>query len=253
MSFRIRSKRNAEQGETNYLASVSDLMAALLLIFIILVAVAVLQARVAGEDALNRAEQLQEVRQRLTTVEERLAGNARARQGMLETIQARLSKEAGLSVRIDPTRGVLRIPEEVVTFGTGSAELDDKNKENLHRIGRVLFEQIACFEDKTFKRIPGVCRKVNPNGNALDAVFIEGHTDNQAFLGDATDARNRMLSTARSNAVHDILILKNERLSQLTNPNGESLFSLSGYGSARPVPGHNHKKPTADSANRRIE
>ena len=253
MKFRIRSSRNERIGETNYLASVSDLMAALLLIFIILVAVAVLQARVAGDEAAQRAAQLSEVQGRLTQVENRLLGNHRARGGMLASMGDRLKKEFGLVVTIDPARGVMRVPESAVTFETGSALLDERNSAHLMQIGRVLYEHALCFEAETLKRMPGACRKVNPNGNMLDAIFIEGHTDNTQFAGDMTDARNRRLSTARSNAVYDLMVAKNPLLSRLKNPQGESLFSLSGYGSARPVPGHNHVRPTDDSANRRIE
>lgn len=253
MSFTIRPRKNKGGGQTNYLASVSDLMAALLLIFIIMIAVAVLQAQSASQDAMEKAKQMAEVKERLTIVEKRLAGNQQARSGMLEAMKNRMNRDYGIKVDIDAARGVLRIPETAVTFEVGSAGLDESNALRLKDIGVVLVKEVSCFEKAYFEKHETGCRKKNPNGNVLDAIFIEGHTDNQSYVGDRTDSKNRNLSTARSNAVYAHLVFPDPVLRNYRNAYGQELFSLSGYGSARPVPGHEHAKPTDDPANRRIE
>ena len=48
-------------------------------------------------------------------------------------------------------------------------------------------------------------------------------------------------------------MLENPQLAQMKNSAGQSLFSISGYGADRPLPGHDHDTPTSDAANRRIE
>ena len=93
----------------------------------------------------------------------------------------------------------------------------------------------------------------NPYGNTIDAVFIEGHTDNQGYRGDPKGLKNLTLSTSRSNAVYQVLVMRDDDLRAMKNEKGEEIFSISGYGSARPVAGHEHATPTNDAANRRIE
>lgn len=287
MQSSIRSRRR-ESGAPNYLASVSDLMSSLLFIFIITLVSAMMQAKSAQREAeaqtavaklaqqeadASRREaeaakklavaarkeaetqriELKNVKDRLASVEERLTGNDTARRGLLESIQDRLLADHGIRVTIDAARGVLRIPETAVTFAVGSANLDAKNAQRVQIIGQVLAEELTCFTSSSLKENGKACGKRNPNGNTLDAVFLEGHTDNQTFRGDASGSRNLTLSTARSSSVYQSLLTGNKTLAALRNDKDEVLFSLSGYGSERPVPGHFHAAPTDDTANRRIE
>lgn len=263
MTPSIRHKGRNEN-RVNYLASVSDLMSGLLFVFILTLAVAIIQARSAtgkaeqeAQNARQAAEHarlvehdLKMVRDRLQVVEDRLEGNARALRRLLQNVQANLEAH-GIRVDVDEVRGVLRIPESAVTFNVGQSTLDTSNLNKLQLIGAALEEELRCFQPESFDEDP--CRVRNPSGNTLDAVFIEGHTDNQSYRGDLTGHRNRLLSTARSNAVYDAMIAGNQNLENLKNDKGERLFSLSGYGASRPLPGHEYQAPTNDAANRRIE
>ncbi|MEI3012800.1 MAG: hypothetical protein V8T46_11495 [Sutterella seckii] len=51
----------------------------------------------------------------------------------------------------------------------------------------------------------------------LDAVFIEGHTDNLRSRGDTSNWRNRMLSASRANWVFEVMVLGNSELADMTN------------------------------------
>ncbi len=250
-----RSKRSLDR--VNYLASVSDLMSALLFVFILTLSVAIVQARTATSKAEQEAknariaeQDLRQVKERLTAVENRLEGNAKALRQLLNALQKNL-KQQGVSVDLDESKGVLRIPETAVTFNVGESTLNAVNQNRLRMIGTALATELQCY--KNSKVQTEFCRKQNPNGNTLDAVFIEGHTDNQTYRGDQTGHRNRLLSTARSNTIFDAMVLNNRELENMQNAKGEPLFSLSGYGSSRPLPGHEHPVPTNDPANRRIE
>lgn len=259
----IRHKQKG-QSTINYLASVSDLMSGLLFVFILTLAVAIIQARTAtgkaeleAQNARQAAEHarmvekdLKNVKDRLQVVENRLEGNARALRRLLQNLQANLEAQ-GIRVDVDEVRGVLRIPETAVTFNVGQSTLDMNNRNKLKLIGKALQEELRCFQPNAINS--DVCKVRNPTRNTLDAVLIEGHTDNQTYRGDATGYRNRLLSTARSNAVYDAMIVGNRRLENLKNDKGERLFSLSGYGASRPLPGHEYTVPTNDPANRRIE
>ena len=263
---KLRSDKS-RPGSTNYLASVSDMMSGLLIVFILALVATMVQTKLAEERAVAaqkqalekarqaelKAKQLEAVQKRLGLVEARLTGNDQARRGLLNSIQSRLRKDFQLDVNTDLTKGVLRIPESAVTFSVGRSDLDASNTEKLNAIGRVLKSELLCYEHSYWTANTDQCRRKNPTANLLDAVFIEGHTDNQVFREDPKGLKNLILSTARSSTVYQILVLKDPELRNLKNEKGEMLFSVSGYGPERPVPGHDHATPTDDSANRRIE
>ncbi len=271
MRARQRSARAPER--VNYLASVSDLMSALLFVFVLALAVAIIQAKLAADRAADQAEQakaatiqaqaatlqaqnaprnLERVQARLAAVETRLAGTREATKGLLVHLQEELAKQ-NIRVDVDVAKSVLRVPETAVTFEVGKSQLDEENIERVRSIGRVLAEELICYQAAVSPEQAERCAKINPYGHTLDAVFIEGHTDNQRYRGDETGSRNRFLSTARSNAVYGVMVVENDIFLKLKNRSDETLFSLSGYGAERPLPGHWHAEPTNDPANRRIE
>ena len=250
--MRARVKKICSGERVNYLASVSDLMSGLLFVFILALTVAIIQTKHSAQEAKEAAMQMVSIQARLKNVEARLVGTREATGNLLDRLQKELVKE-NVMVEIDPARSVLRIPENAVSFEVGRSDLNEENAERIRMIGRVLADKLLCYQKNVPETMRERCAKENPFGHTLDAIFIEGHTDNLAYRGDETGRRNRYLSTARSNAVYGIMVIENDALENLTNPNGESLFSLSGYGSERPIAGHRHEVPTDDPANRRIE
>lgn len=250
--MRTRAKKVRSGERVNYLASVSDLMSGLLFVFILALTVAIIQTKHSAQEAKEAAMQMESIQTRLKNVEARLVGTREATGNLLDRLEKELVKE-NVMVEIDPARSVLRIPENAVSFEVGRSDLNEENAERIRMIGRVLADKLLCYQKNVPETMRERCAKENPFGHTLDAIFIEGHTDNLAYRGDETGRRNRYLSTARSNAVYGIMVVENDALENLTNPNGESLFSLSGYGSERPIVGHRHEVPTDDPANRRIE
>ena len=277
----FQKNRNSDNN-ISYLSSVSDLMAGLLFIFAIALIIQAdsytsqldqqakdlalkekslqeIQLKLSLEqqkvkESLEKALVLQKQAKRLeeenANIRDRLIGNDDAREALLQRIQQRL-KERDIPVIINASNGVLRVPEKALTFETGSAQLHVHSQKVLQSIREVLQDEIPCYSQEYSGKLG--CRQINPNQHTLDAVFVEGHTDNQPYGGDLTGHRNRTLATARANTVYDALMNHGGNLPHFKNPKGELLFSLSGYGSARPVPGHEHEKPTNDHVNRRIE
>lgn len=271
--FRNKGKGSAEnpKRDIDYLGSVSDLMSALLFIFIITLLSAVIllnktskQYQEKEQRALVNIQRLQELevqtkrqlqaleilQSQLQWLQTRMDGADRARRQILIAIRKDLQQK-NLSVSKDASRGVLYIPEDVIGFKTGSARLDARNFRKVQILSQILAKHMYCYASNNVQ--DSVCQKVNPNRYQLDAVFIEGHTDNQQYWGDKTGFRNRELATNRSNVVYDILVRENKVLQAMRNTRNESIFSISGYGDMRPVAGHEHTKPTNDAANRRIE
>lgn len=257
-----------EKGEeVNYLASVSDLVTALLFILLLSICFCVTQLnqykdsasiireleselKKAKEQSRKSNKELELVKSQLAEIMQKIAGANIARTNLLEELGNKLKQE-GIDVQIDPATGVLRLPENAITFETGRSELRQKYKERLKKLGQALSKELPCYDASQWNSFS--CGETNPLAYTLDAVFVEGHTDNQPFGGDTTGTRNRSLSTERANTVFSELRKDNPSLFELKNPRGQLLFSLSGYGEERPLEGHKHAQPKSDEANRRIE
>ena len=169
--------------ETNYLASVSDLMAGLLFIFIIATVLQIMYFNEEEKRAIEAEKRAQEI-------QNKLAGNDIARSDLLKRIQKRLADQ-GILVSIDPSSGVVRLPEVSITFETGKATLNEEHVARIRIIRHALIDELRCFHSKS-SSIKN-CSAANPYAHTLDAVFVEGHTDNQPFGGDHSGMRYRML------------------------------------------------------------
>ena len=180
--MRARVKKICSGERVNYLASVSDLMSGLLFVFILALTVAIIQTKHSAQEAKEAAMQMESIQARLKNVEARLVGTREATGNLLDRLQKELVKE-NVMVEIDPARSVLRIPENAVSFEVGRSDLNEENAERIRMIGRVLADKVLCYQKNVPETMRERCAKENPFGHTLDAIFIEGHTDNLAYRG----------------------------------------------------------------------
>ncbi len=137
--------------------------------------------------------------------------------------------ERGIKVTVDEKRGILRIPEDSLSFGIGSADVP--NVDTVVKIGTVL---LSTLEDEEYR-------------GKVETVFIEGHTDDVP-IETYQYPSNWELSTQRAINIWNTMRAKpNERLSVLKNKIvflddnkkkqvvEEPLFSCSGYAETRPI------------------
>lgn len=207
---RSRHGRFVEPDESSYLASVSDLMSALMFIFIIALAVFVLSFK--------------EQQQRLT-------GTSEERERLLRRIAAELRRQGETRIAVYPDQGVIRFGEAIL-FDSGKAEVKTEGVLAIERLRRVLEEVLPCYAEQYDLQ---KCGDDGTRGK-VDAVFVEGHTDSQPVRrwGAAFDD-NWDLSAARARRVYHSLVTADGALGLLRNTNSESLFSVSGYADSRPV------------------
>ncbi len=191
----------------------------------------------AQRDAARREkERLESVRDGLT--------NARGlRRQMLDDIRQRL-KEHGIRVEIDHDHGVLRLTENAISFESGKAELAASERAKLARISAVLMDVLPCYAASASADCDA------RTSGKLEAVFIEGHTDNVP-LGGGRFRDNWDLSAQRAMYTYRILATHEPEIPVLRNARDQPLFSVSGYGDGRPVV--KHTEPTAEPRNRRID
>jgi len=203
----LRGRHEPSADEENpYWISFSDIMSALLVLFILAAVALIMQI-------MSRQNEFDDDLARLEAAEQ-------VRRSILHETADILAKR-GIRVTVSSNESVLRIPNDLLGFGTGEFNLQPRYEPTALEIGAVLVDVITKHRGPEY----------------LDTVFVEGHTDSRPFRGPLGKG-NWGLSTFRAISLWDFWSesLPTERsMSALKNPDGDPLFSVSGYGSSRPV------------------
>lgn len=217
--------------ENPYWISFSDLMSALLVVFI-LAAVALII------ELTQKQEQFTQDIQKLKNAEQ-------ARRDILHEIRDELAKQ-NVTVLIADNDTVLRIPESTLSFDSNMDDIPDNPEviNAIRLIGEVLHKAINQPFENTEQNIKRL--------EYLDTVFIEGHTDSRRS--------NRIkgnwgLSTFRAISLWEFWSDSLDvypPLGELKNGYGSILFSVSGYAATRRI--NEDELTSADRrSNRRID
>lgn len=205
--MRWRKSHPANVDEENpYWMSFSDIMSALLVIFILASVILILQLMERQKDFDQKVSLLEKAEQ--------------VRRTILEEAEDKL-RQRGIKVEISENHTVLRVPNELLGFDTGEYDLQPRYEPTAREIGEVL-NQVINRDDRI---------------DYLDTIFIEGHTDNRPFNG-FMGKGNWGLSTFRAISLWQFwssALPDEQRLNRLHNKDGDPLFSVSGYGETRPV------------------
>ena len=216
--------------ENPYWMSFSDIMSALLVIFILAAIALMVQLMETEAELQNKVDELDDEIEVLQVAE-------KVRKTILDEAAEELAKR-GIQVVVSENDSVLRIPNDLLGFDTAAYDIQAEYLSTAYSIGEVL-HQVLNREDRV---------------NYLDTIFVEGHTDNRPFNG-FMGKGNWGLSTFRAISLwqywSDALPVQRS-LQGMFNKEGKPLFSMSGYGETRPV---TEKQETAEelSANRRID
>ncbi len=245
MSRRVfRRHRAPESTEETVWISFSDLMTALLTVFM-LAAVALVfsltqeedalaEVRAEAEQAKSAAEEAQARGDRFDAMLSGLSISEQARAEMVAEIRDALAVQ-GIHVEVDAALTVIRIPVDLLGFDSGSSDIQPQHQGSALAIGDVI--AAALTQGDRYAQ--------------LDTVFVEGHTDDVPM--DGLHGGNWGLS---ANRAISLWRLWDDRLATdvgaLVGHSGERLFSVSGYAETRPV--NAIQAGDADrAANRRID
>jgi flagellar motor protein MotB len=227
--LRTNSRRVDE--ENPYWISFSDLMSALLVIFILAAVALIIE--------------LTETQKKIEQDIDQLKNAEHARRDILHEIRDELAKQ-NIKVLIADNDTVLRIPESTLAFASNSYNLPVNKtvRTSVLTIGRVLHTAIK----RPFN--PSVTDK--RRSDYLDTVFIEGHTDS---VPTKRIKGNWGLSTFRAISLWEYWGDKLEispSFSDMSNAYGVKLFSVSGYAATRRA---NESELTSEDRreNRRID
>lgn len=206
------NNENHDEGG-HYWISISDLMTSLLFIFILILAYTIFT---------------------FSQKQEAFEENFNARAKLLETLQKEL-KQKNIDVDIDPKNGNMRVRADTF-FSIGSAELSGDGRNKLSEIAKTISEKLS---ETKYKQ-------------AIDTIFIEGHTDNKPITQVNGGRRWTNMELSSQRAINSFIEMNRAvNISGMKNSNGNFLFSYSGYADTRPV--SNADTDDARAKNRRIE
>lgn len=198
--------------ENPYWISFSDLMSALLVVFILAAVALIIE--------------LTETQKKIEEDIEQLRNAERARKNILHEIKDELAKK-NIIVAIADNETILRIPEKTLSFESNSYEIppNEELRRSIEMIGLALHKAI----NKPFDIQKNSLKRFE----YLDTIFIEGHTDGRP----STRIKgNWGLSSYRAISLWEFW---NENLMvqppfvEMENAFEQKLFSVSGYAASR--------------------
>lgn len=145
-------------------------------------------------------------------------------------------------VEISTENDALRFKGEGL-FASGARSLLPNKRTIVDRLAELITEAISCYtvNDRAVNY-----RECNPYGIVIEAVQIEGHTDDVG-----TDPFNIELSTARANDAFFTMLRSQDDLLSYRNIRGQPVISVAGYGEMRPIAPN--ETPAGKAENRRID
>ncbi len=196
------SEAERPDDENPYWISFSDMMAGLLILFVLACLVLILELANTKDSVSDELEKLQKAEE--------------VRSEILEEIRLDLEK-LGIRIEESENNSVLHIPTDELNFRSNSHQIPQNSRSRAVDIGQILFKRLS-FSNRT---------------EYLDTVFIEGHTDSRRSK---RDGGNWALSSRRSVSLWQLWedgLPVGERLSELRNHSDQALFSVSGYADTR--------------------
>jgi len=192
------------------------------------------------EQQLKQQHQQKEIlRTKLETVR-----NSRLVPQKLLQEMAQQFKNYKIPATIDAKNGIIHFADSLL-FTTGNADLTKKGKNILQQVAQIFSKVLPCYSKGAYKQ--SGCSQIGQK--QVEAIFIEGHTDNVPYVGNTYD--NWQLSMRRARETYKQLIAVVPELEKIKNNNSQPMFSLSAYGKTRPIA--SNKTRAGRQKNRRID
>jgi chemotaxis protein MotB len=196
------NKRDSENEETTYWLSYSDMMAALLLVFVLIISFTLMQAKKLFEEKETELERqhalMKEQQELLDEQQEKLDKIIGVRTNLVEALKEEFNG-SDLKVSIDPNTGAITLDSSI---------LFDVNKYDLKPSGQ-------SFLQVFLPRYLGVILKPEFK-EYVSEIIIEGHTDTDGdYMHNLELSQDRALSVARFCLDEQNSVLNNEQLDEL--------------------------------------
>lgn len=214
MSLTRRNTPVSVDEENPYWMTFSDIMSALLVIFILASVILILQLTIKEQEIEQSRSDFEDEIDQLRRAEE-------VRRNILTEAADELRRR-GIQVELSENDTVLRISNELLGFDSGSDEIKAEYQQTAFEIGSVL-QSLIVKDDRA---------------EYLDTIFVEGHTDSRIYYDPrcGRDKGNWCLSAFRAISLWQFWeeqLPDAQKLSRLVNNEGDPLFSVSGYAATR--------------------
>lgn len=208
----MRKKHRREEEETSYWLSYSDMMAALLLIFILIISFTLLQSQTVYEAKENelaaQKELVEEQQEQLEEQQEELDKLIGIRKELIEALKEEF-EGSSLSVKVDSKTGSIALDSSIL-FDSGQFALKNTGEDLLKKF---LPKYIKVLTSKEFKEY-------------VSEIIVEGHTDSQGdYLYNLELSQKRALSVSSFCLNTDKAVLSQkqiEKLRKIVTANGKS-------------------------------
>lgn len=208
----MRKKHRREEEETSYWLSYSDMMAALLLIFILIISFTILQSQTVYEakesELAAQKELVEEQQEQLEEQQEELDKLIGIRKELIEALKEEF-EGSSLSVTVDSKTGSIALDSSIL-FDSGQFALKNTGEDLLKKF---LPKYMKVLTSKDFKEY-------------VSEIIIEGHTDTQGdYLYNLELSQKRALSVSSFclDTQKEVLSQKQiEKLRKIVTANGKS-------------------------------
>jgi chemotaxis protein MotB len=224
--------RSHVKSDANYFASMTDMTIGVLFILIIMIAYFAHQNQTQNpiQIYIDRGEQ--------------------ERKGIARTVAQGL-RERNIDAIVSPKNPGVVTLRGANLFGSGESELTPAAKETISFLAQVLKKETSCYV--VYEDAPIFQGSCNLHRVVIEAIFIEGHTDDRPVTAALKDGskNNLELSARRATNTHDTLTRAEPKLSEFRNLDKEPVLSVAAYGEQRPLVANIDE--SARDRNRRID
>jgi len=246
--------------DTDYFASMTDMMVGVLFVFVIMIAYFAFQIteqesvpKQIYDEVVAENEKLKKEIEKLkrpNPLEVYINRGTEVRDEIVSQIIKELKSE-GIDAR-SVQNGVVTISGKDM-FATGRSDLESVEGalDRVATIAKILANRSACYsataENNSFYE------SCNPERLFLEAIFVEGHTDDVQIGGELPDgSRNNLeLSARRATNTYAHMVQEVPDLQNFKNPYDQQTLSVAAYGEQRPIADNSTRK--GRSENRRID
>lgn len=236
----LRRKYHTDEEETSYWLSYSDMMAALLLIFVLIISVTILEAqRKFDADALELKNQQETLKEQQATLEEQKETIAQQEEKIDQIIGVRAELIEALKTEFNGTDLSVSVDSQTGAITFDSSVLFDSNEYVVKKLGKKFLREFlpryfsVLFREEFFDYIA--------------EVIIEGHTDTDGgYMYNLELSQKRALAVAKYCLSEDENVLSNSEI-ELLRP----IVTANGRSYSNPI--YNDDGTVDKDASRRVE
>lgn len=229
-----------QEGEDSYFVSMTDIMVGMLFVFIILLMFFVFRIQNTSEPTVPLSEHVATIKQRddgLVTIrkledeitrlnanplEKYLKAADAARETILKTLQDSIERTGGFrsgDIKAVPEQGILRLSGDML-FPNGISKISTNSpgERAIRALAAGLVKVLPCF---SIGPASSPIRSCNPNAAFIDAVFVEGHTDNSPLHGIVESYITDNLSLSARRAINTVQLI------YFNQPSLDRMYSIS--------------------------